>query len=305
MSWRSQFVIEMTVGFLVMSCSSPQGSDARRAAERNVTTDTAVPVLVRMLREMTDHNAPAAASVDHAVSARGDIMFFHAPATQGTIATVTDSLGHVVAEFGRFGDGPREYRAPVRSIFSGDSIVTVFDAMRGRITVIDRLGSVRTSIQTSEAGVPISVAGDTIDFGWGAGRHFGIVRWGGEGRRGELVGAHTPEIAAEKSLLELSPRGRPKIPVFGSRSNRVVIGDPWTYTLLVFDAAGRSLGRIHRDLPVRHRSESEMALVVNDALRWRGPRGERVDRGHVESQARKDVMPFFSHVSPFVDLPNR
>lgn len=64
-----------------------------------------------------------------AVSATGFVAFTSGFDAAGRLVTVIDSTGRIVARFAKTGDGPGEFRAPLRLLFA-DSTLYVFQAAR-------------------------------------------------------------------------------------------------------------------------------------------------------------------------------
>ncbi len=281
------------------SCSAGTPEVSRGRTDSEFEIDSTVPQLVRIERTIPDTNSPPSSDTDHSVFGPGSTIFFRPPASGGLAGIVIDSLGQAVAEFGRLGAGPNEFQLPMRMLSSSSGDVVVFDAGLLRATTIDARGRTVRSLPVQVSALPIGIVGDSLDFAQVKGRAVSVFRWDGKGQKRMLLTDSTPAFAAEPGFATPSPNGRSVIPVFGSDGYRIAVGDPWNYTVLLFKDDGSFVERLHRDLPVPRRTERQVLAAVANRGRWRGPSGEQLASAEAETKVRAEVLPYFSHVSPF------
>lgn len=295
----SWLALALWVSALIGCGDSPVPEGLRSSIAERTAVDTGMPKVVRIDRFVDGDYYPPSVDVDHSVSAEGRTLYFRPPIGEQSAGIILDSLGVLVSRFGRFGEGPEEYRFPVRMFFSDTGTSLIFDAGLQRLTTIDLTGKFLESRPIRSSGLPIAVVGDSLDFAYVAGERFSVARHSTDnGSERRIISEATREIILETGWSKVSPRGRPVVPVFGSNGREIVIGHPWTYTLLIFSAQGTLNSRIHRDLEPVYRTERQINSVASSAGRWRGPNGEQLDRDGAKAQARAEVMPYFSHVSP-------
>ena len=157
-------------------------------------------------------------------------------------------------------------------------------------------GSAGPAIRFQEPGVVRAMLGDSVDVMRLFGDGFKVVRVaaGGTGER-EILDGRAPQIA---ELLGIGPRGAGQapsmaaLPAVTTRADRVVVGNGGTYQLLLFDAAGKSVGAIQRTLPAAPLTSRQIEGEISQLQR-----SQKLSEQYLtvlRQQLAKGKMPFFS-----------
>jgi hypothetical protein len=199
---------------------------------------------------------------------------------------VFDSTGRVRFTFGEEGEGPGQFRRPMRVYANLDGSVIVHDYQPQRLTILDADGNLSTTLS-----IPISGLVSNTDYDpWRA--EYYIATWS---QRSLIPRIHrwslrTGEVSTLVDDDHVFPRARNNRDVldsyFGfavSPTRTFAIGDRWwAYNVDVFSWDGSLMGSIIRDVPRPARSTVEMEQARQRAkqmeqqgLGYQEPHGER------------------------------
>ncbi|HEY4320731.1 MAG TPA: hypothetical protein VGM77_06065 [Gemmatimonadales bacterium] len=220
-----------------------------------------LPALVSVPLDVAPSDAIDEAVANIAMTSNGTIVY--APANDATpFLRALDSSGHRVAAFGRFGDGPGEWRQPGLFFTVGDTIVV---AQPGRPVTMyyDRSGRfLREAPPSGTRGVPLGAYGDSIDlmFYDSHDQVAGIVRESTRDHGSRQLFAASDSFVRQASTA-ISPKLLAIAPPYALSRLRIAIGDGMSYQIAIFDQAGTQRYRFGRALPPDRRGPRSLALA--------------------------------------------
>lgn len=241
---------------------------------------------------------PVGSSYQVIVSQRGDAAFQSGTGPDVAISVV-DSVGGILARFGRSGAGPGEFRLPEPIAFIGDSIV-IFDLALHRFSVWSRKGVLLREVTATIGVAPVLVAG-RFAYGVrvGATGVEAIVRWAWETNKGLSTILDRSNAEFDAMFPRTAPGTTYSRPVLGLSAGRIVVGNAQTFSFL---RPGATPLHIKFDRKPVFPSKARIDRIVDKAVNQsRGPL-PKPDPASLRSGLSKVQQPFFSYLSPlYVD----
>ncbi len=228
------------------------------------------------------------------VSQRGDAAFQSGTGPDVAISVV-DSVGRVLARFGRSGAGPGEFRLPEPIAFIGDSIV-IFDQALHRFSVWSRKGALLREVTATLGVAPVLVAG-RFAYGVRVGTTGveAIVRWEWETNKGLSTILDRSSADFDAMFPRTAPGTTYSRPVLGLSYDRIVVGNAQTFSFLRPGATPLHINYDRRPVfPTKARIDRIVDKAVNQS---RGPL-PKPDPASLRSGLSKVQQPFFSFLSP-------
>jgi hypothetical protein len=242
---------------------------------------------------------PERANALVAVSPGGFVAFTSGFDAAGRLVTVIDPTGTVVARLAKRGDGPGEFRMPLRLMFA-DSTLYVFEA--ARLAAFSHRGVLLWSRAMAPTDLPLAVRGDSMDAFSSPDptRRLGLRRISLATMQGReiLPLGSTPLHHLSRATADST---RTAVPGYAPLGTGFVLGSGARYELVAFDADGRATGPFGRRAPGRPRTgaalEAEITRRRAAADRpFRGPDGELrripVDEARIRREAGASVAWF-------------
>lgn len=278
-----------------------------RTASDFVAADTTLPTIA-LLASIGEASIPMVSEdLDHAVGTQGEILTFLPPSSpDGPAGLVVDASGQLARSFGRSGEGPGEFRMPIRSVGMPDHSWVVFDAALMRLNFLSPAGDVINHTALTEPLLPIGGDRDAVYLAKVGGSDLEIRRVGLDLTTSTILTMESIRAVEPTAFVQPAPSGRAKVPAVGFGQSRIAVADPWSYAIYYFTPDGKLLTTAQLTLPVRRRTPAEVAIALDQASRFRGPDGSLLDPSAAAERLREEVLPYFSHVSPLgIDAKGR
>jgi hypothetical protein len=235
---------------------------------------------------------PERASALIAVSPRGLVAFTTGFDAEGRLITVIDSTGRVIARVVKLGDGPGEFRAPLRLMFA-DSTLYVFQA--ARLAAFTHRGVLLWSRAMPPTDLALAVRGDSMDVFSAPDltRQLSLRRLALTTMQGRTVLALGSSPIHQLSRSEADTT-RTVVPGYAPLGSGFVLGNGARYELYGFNAAGQPTAPFGRRALGQPRTgaqlEAEVARRLAAANRpFRGPDGQLrrlpVDEARIRREA--------------------
>jgi len=203
---------------------------------------------------------PERRSASLAVSARGDLAFTTGFDAGDALVTVVDSTGALLAHVVRKGDGPGEFRTPLKLMFRDSTLFVFGDA---RLSAFTRRGRHLWTRAMPPTDLPVAIHGDSIDVFSSPDlmATLGITRLSLTTMRGREIIAPRAEPLHALSRSAVSA-DRTAIPGYVLTSDGFVVGHGGRYDLVRFDARGEARERFGRTLPTRQLTGAALEAEV-------------------------------------------
>jgi len=195
-----------------------------------------------------------------AVSDRGDLAFTTGFDTDDALVTLVDSTGTLLARVGRKGDGPGEFRNPLRLMFRDSTLFVFGDA---RLSAFTRRGKHLWTRAMPPTDLPMEIHGDSVDVFSSPDltATLGITRLSLTTMRGREIIAPRVEPLHALTRSAVSAE-RTAIPGYVLTADGFVVGHGGRYELVRFDAQGAVRERFGRTLPTRQLTGAALETEV-------------------------------------------
>ncbi|MCC7003746.1 MAG: hypothetical protein IT357_16425 [Gemmatimonadaceae bacterium] len=225
---------------------------------QTIAAPTALP-----LRALGDHG-PERRTAWLAVSERGDLAFTTGFSADETLVTLVDSTGALLARVGRKGDGPGEFRAPLRLMFRDSTLFVFGDA---RLSAFTRRGKHLWTRAMPPTDLPMAIHGDSVDAFSSPDltATLGITRLSLTTMRGREIIAPRVEPLHALTRSAQAP-ARTVIPGYVRTDDGFIVGNGGRYELVKFDASGVVRERFGRSLPSRKLSGAALEAEVQQRV---------------------------------------
>lgn len=243
--------------------------------------------------------SPLSLDAGFRIGPQGIVVSQH-DAGDGMLFSIIDSVGTIVARFGRIGDGPGELRGGGLTDVS-DSTIIIDDESHSRLDRFALDGRLRASVHTAQPLIARVAVSD----------HEVLVLM-----PGKEAGIPALVSAKDGSIRQLVPRAdsfirssfpartfingsviSSKLPALGRWPGGFIVADGWEYRLALYDWDGRLRRVLRRDLPRPTLSAARVAVLLSEELPFAsryGPlSGADTERLRSEIAARR--QPFFPH----------
>lgn len=250
-------------------------------------------------------NVPPSVRSPIVVSEIGEVAFATSADEPDGQITILTRDGAIKQNFGRRGNGPGEFRDP-RVLYLTNSEIGVID--QNRYLRLSHDGRLLQSYPLPSNGLITSGRPGLV---------LGLVMSGGAMRPVMFVVDRadrivTRQLGADSVLIataaNVGPRS-PSILVTGASDERLVVGNPFSYSAIVYDTSGLVKKRLHRSVSQPRWSESRLDTEVKQFLRTRermGARADEVAAKQIRAQLSSAPLPFFSAIaSPGFDHQGR
>ena len=301
------------VALLTAACgdASPPLEGASTAIE--LRAPSGMPAFERRILALDEADLAEVHYFPMGVSTTGQITFF-ASRNERPMFRIVDSLGKRVGSFGRQGEGPGEFRLPLRLHVRGDT-VQIHDS--GRMRLIEYSVEGRFIRESRSPGLDITLAqlGDSIDHWRPPAMNPGLSP---VIRRSSIDGSGTRVVIPEadsgfQSVVASNPAGRPlmRLP-YGLGPDRIFLGDAYQYRIFVYNPAGQLITTFGRDLPPHYMGPQELAvrraILERSDRGMPGPNGERIplpDNARRLDTLDREITPHFDRDALNVDAYGR
>jgi hypothetical protein len=205
-------------------------------------------------------NGPERRSAILAVSERGDLAFTTGFDAGDALVTLVDSTGTVLARVGKKGDGPGEFRTPLKLLFRDSTLFVFGDA---RLSAFTRRGKYLWTRAVPPTDLPAAIHGDSVDVFSSPDltTTLGIRRLSLSTMRGREIIA--PQVEPLHALTRsVQSADRTVIPGYVLTADGFVVGHGGRYELARFDAQGVVRERFGRNLPSRQLTGAALEAEV-------------------------------------------
>ena len=205
-------------------------------------------------------NGPERRTAILAVSERGDLAFTTGFSADDALVTLVDSSGKLLARVGKKGDGPGEFRAPLKLLFRDSTLFVFGDA---RLSAFTRRGTHLWTRAMPPTDLPTVIRGDSVDVFSSPDltTTLGIARLSLTTMRGrEIIAPRAEPLHALTRSLQSAERT--VIPGYVLTADGFVVGHGGRYELARFDAQGGVRERFGRTLPSRQLTGAALEAEV-------------------------------------------
>ncbi len=287
------FIVAIVLGCAGKAESGPPGESQTRFQPSN-----ALPVFSVVAESLNLEEPPDAASSPIAISDSGVIILTTSNRT-GDRMRMVDTTGKQLRTFANTGKGPGEVEIPAM-VFAIEDRVMVYDMANLRLSEYTLTGKPLKSHQFDGAIFPFNISQDTIDY-----IHFSKLGHL-ELRRSSLshetsrvlLDSHDSVFGANfLSQFENADQHRPTYPARTSSTHRIILGDPWHYSITEWDADHASLlTTFTRDLPPVRRTKSDVERELMSLRGYRDRAGRVIDQANMDVQRKqleRENLPYF------------